>query len=121
MTYGKDPEVQGRLFDGKCYVFDERIAVKVNNTEEDRIISKCSHCGKSCDRYINCTNDDCHDQHLCCEDCEEKYHGFCSSACEDYIKIHPERDARVRIEAKLKMYEKYKQNPKNAQYFRKSI
>ncbi|KAA2302120.1 hypothetical protein FY526_21480, partial [Clostridioides difficile] len=27
VTYGKDPEVQGHLFDGKCYVFDERISV----------------------------------------------------------------------------------------------
>lgn len=29
-TYGKDPEVQGELWDGKMYVFDERIAVDVN-------------------------------------------------------------------------------------------
>ena len=30
-TYGKDPEVQGELWDGKMYVFDERIAVDVNH------------------------------------------------------------------------------------------
>lgn len=30
VTYGKDPEVQGELWDGQCYVFDERIAVPVN-------------------------------------------------------------------------------------------
>nr|MBT3133274.1 hypothetical protein [Streptococcus vestibularis] len=29
-TYGKDPEVQGELCDGKMYVFDERIAVDIN-------------------------------------------------------------------------------------------
>lgn len=121
VTYGKDPEVQGRFFDGKCYVFDERIAVQVNNTEEDVVISKCSHCGKLCDRYINCTNDDCHDQHLCCTACEEKYKGFCSEDCVKYIQEHPERDARIRINEKLKMYDKYKQNPRKAQYFRKSI
>lgn len=119
VTYSKDPEVQGKLFDGKCYVFDERIAVKINQTEEDKVISKCSHCGKPSDRYINCTNDDCHDQHLCCEECEEKYEGFCSEKCQDYIILHPERDARVRIKAKLEMYEKYKQNPRKADYFRK--
>ena len=60
VTYGKDPEVQGRLFDGKCYVFDERIAVPINQTDEDVIVGKCHHCGKPEDRYINCDNDACH-------------------------------------------------------------
>ena len=32
-TYGKDPEVQGELWDGKMYVFDERIAVDVNHVD----------------------------------------------------------------------------------------
>ncbi len=26
VTYGKDPEAKGRLWDGQCYVFDERLA-----------------------------------------------------------------------------------------------
>ncbi|WP_052447261.1 rhodanese-related sulfurtransferase [Clostridium polynesiense] len=121
VTYGKDPEVQGRLFDGKCYVFDERISVKVNNTKEDKIISVCSHCGKPSDRYINCTNDDCHDQHLCCEECEEKYEGFCSEECHKYVIKHPERDARIRRKAKLELYKKYNQNHEKADYFRKLV
>ena len=29
VTYGKDPEVRGEKFAGKCYVFDERIGVPV--------------------------------------------------------------------------------------------
>ena len=33
VTYGKDPEVQGKLWDGQCYVFDERISVPVNRVE----------------------------------------------------------------------------------------
>jgi UPF0176 protein len=109
VTYGKDPEVQGKLFDGKCYVFDERISVKVNNTEEDMVVSKCKHCGKPSDRYINCTNDDCHDQHICCEECEKTYEGFCSSECVEYVRKYPSRDARLRLKKKLKTYEKYNQ------------
>ena len=35
-TYGKDPEVQGELRDGKMYVFDERIAVDINHVEPCR-------------------------------------------------------------------------------------
>ncbi|WP_226375216.1 oxygen-dependent tRNA uridine(34) hydroxylase TrhO [Effusibacillus dendaii] len=80
VTYGKDPEVKGQLFDGKCYVFDERISVPVNQVE-DVIVGRCHHCGKPEDRYINCANDLCHLQHICCEECEEKHQGFCSEEC----------------------------------------
>ncbi|MNW51012.1 putative rhodanese-related sulfurtransferase [compost metagenome] len=81
VTYGKDPEVQGRLFDGKCYVFDERISVPINSTNEDVILGHCYHCGESNDRYINCPV--CNLQYFCCDDCEHEHHGFCSDACRD--------------------------------------
>ncbi len=84
VTYGKDPEVQGRLYDGKCYVFDERISVPVNRTEEDVVVGKCYRCGKPEDRYVNCANDYCHRQHICCEECERKYNLFCSKECEEF-------------------------------------
>lgn len=83
VTYGKDPEVKGHLFDGKCYVFDERISVPINGTEEDIVVGKCYHCGKPHDRYINCGNPKCHLQHVCCEECEETHQGFCSDTCEE--------------------------------------
>ncbi|UNK16562.1 rhodanese-related sulfurtransferase [Paenibacillus sp. N3/727] len=85
VTYGKDPEIQGRLFDGKCYVFDERISVPINHTDEDIIVGKCHHCGEPEDRYINCANDACHLQHICCEKCEELHQGFCSDTCEETV------------------------------------
>jgi len=83
VTYGKDPEVQGKLFDGKCYVFDERISVPINQVEPV-IVGTCHHCGKPEDRYINCANDFCHKQHICCEECEEEHNMFCSQECEDF-------------------------------------
>lgn len=83
VTYGKDPEVQGKLFDGKCYVFDERISVPINRTEEDVVIAHCHHCGVSHDRYINCPV--CNLQYVCCEDCEEEHQGFCSDACMESV------------------------------------
>jgi len=82
VSYGNDPEVKGRLWDGKCYVFDERIAVPINRTEEDVVIGTCYHCGKPEDRYINCKYDLCHRQHVVCPECEEKYHHYCSPECE---------------------------------------
>ncbi|MFD7522567.1 MULTISPECIES: oxygen-dependent tRNA uridine(34) hydroxylase TrhO [Paenibacillus] len=85
VTYGKDPEVKGRLFDGKCYVFDERISVPINHTEEDIVVGKCHHCGKPADTFINCANDFCHLQHICCPECEEKHSGCCSDKCEELV------------------------------------
>ncbi|MBD3919053.1 rhodanese-related sulfurtransferase [Paenibacillus sp. PR3] len=81
VTYGKDPDVQGRLFDGKLYVFDERIGVRVNQTDEEVTIAKCQHCGNPTDNMINCTDDLCHSKHFCCEDCLDVHEGYCSDSC----------------------------------------
>ncbi len=83
VTYGKDPEVQGRLFDGKCYVFDERITVKVNSTDTETVVGRCLHCGTPSERYINCTYDFCHNHHIVCDACEEAKSGYCSEECEE--------------------------------------
>ncbi|ASF41107.1 MULTISPECIES: oxygen-dependent tRNA uridine(34) hydroxylase TrhO [Halobacillus] len=84
-TYSKDPEVKGQLFDGKMYVFDERISVPINQIEE-KVVAECEHCGKQEDRMINCSNPVCNRQYVCCEDCEEKHHAACTVEC----KEHPE-------------------------------
>lgn len=86
VTYGKDPEVQGRGFDGNMYVFDERVSVRVNQTDEHTLVGKCHHCGNPTDRYVNCTDDTCHLQHLSCEQCEESTQGYCSTECEEHDK-----------------------------------
>jgi UPF0176 protein len=82
-TYSKDPEVKGKLFDGKMYVFDERITVRVNQTEEETVVGKCLHCGTPSEKYINCTYDFCHNHHIVCNTCEESEGGYCSDACEE--------------------------------------
>ncbi|PZE20033.1 rhodanese-related sulfurtransferase [Paenibacillus xerothermodurans] len=84
VTYGKDPEVKGRGFDGSCYVFDERIAVRVNQTDESTVVGKCHHCGAPTETYINCKDDTCHHQHLCCDDCLTTQRGYCSAECETH-------------------------------------
>lgn len=81
VTYGQDPEVQGRLYDGKCYVFDERISVQINHTDEDIVVGRCHHCDSPTDHYINCAYDLCHDQHLVCESCEQEHNHYCSAEC----------------------------------------
>src|SRR5699024_4248904 len=49
VTYGKDPEVQGKLWDGVCYVFDERLTVPINRTEHV-VIGRDHFDGEPCER-----------------------------------------------------------------------
>ena len=81
VNYSQDAEVKGKMFEGKCYVFDERISISVNFAEEYKITGKCLHCGKPTDRYVNCANLDCHTQHFECEECEQKWARSCSEDC----------------------------------------
>lgn len=81
VQYSQDPAIRGRGFEGRCYVFDERMSIRVNHTEEDVLIAKCEHCGEPTDAHINCAYLDCHRRHLCCRTCHERYAGFCSDTC----------------------------------------
>lgn len=83
VTYGKDPQTQGALWDGLCYVFDERVTVEINHTDDRRIVGRCHHCGEPTERYVNCRNYRCHLQHLACADCEKQFNSACSIACMD--------------------------------------
>lgn len=82
VTYGKDSAARGQYFDGKCYVFDERIGVSVNQVE-DVIVGRCYHCDAAAETYINCAYPSCHRQHIVCEDCDARFAGYCSQACHD--------------------------------------
>ncbi|MCX6139708.1 MAG: rhodanese-related sulfurtransferase [Candidatus Kapabacteria bacterium] len=85
VTYGKDENVKGALWDGLCYVFDERIAVAINHTEDRRVVGRCIHCDAPTERYINCANLLCNKQHIACEACEKQFEHTCSVACMDVI------------------------------------
>lgn len=83
INYSKDPKTKGSLFEGKCYVFDERISVDINFAEGHTVVGKCYLCGKPHERYVNCANRRCHFQFICCEDCGEKYLRSCSDKCRE--------------------------------------
>lgn len=80
VSYGYDPVVQGELWDGKCYVFDERISVPINR-KEHVVVGRDYFTGEPCERYINCANPDCNKQIICSEESEAKYLGGCSHEC----------------------------------------
>ncbi|MFD2442791.1 rhodanese-related sulfurtransferase [Bacillus sp. CGMCC 1.16607] len=84
VTYGKDPEVQGELWDGQLYVFDERIGVPVNQ-KEHVVVGRDFYNGEPCERYVNCANPACNKKILCSEENEHKYLRSCSHEC----RTHP--------------------------------
>ena len=69
------------FFRGKNYVFDARIAVRVN----DDIIGSCAICNQPCDDYYNCLNALCNDHFICCSSCIEKLGNTCSENCKTLI------------------------------------
>ncbi|MGX7106908.1 oxygen-dependent tRNA uridine(34) hydroxylase TrhO [Hutsoniella sourekii] len=79
-TYGKDPEVQGDLWEGQMYVFDERISVPINHVNPT-VIAKDHFDGQPCERYVNCANPECNKQIFASEENEAKYLRGCSPEC----------------------------------------
>ena len=79
-TYGKDPEVKGEMWDGKMYVFDDRISVEINQVDK-QIIGKDWFDGMPCERYINCGNPSCNRQIITSEENEAKHLGGCCYDC----------------------------------------
>jgi UPF0176 protein len=84
IKYGK--EVGGEDFEGKCYVFDNRIAVDVNSVNPT-VVSKCYTCGASSPKMINCANPECNEHITQCDSCGDELQGCCSAACFE----HPRR------------------------------
>ena len=72
----------GAHFKGKCFVFDDRLAVAVNPKEPDPI-SRCEISGVPCDTYINCANPTCNRLFLCAREAAIQMEGCCSQTCKD--------------------------------------
>ncbi|MCG7335462.1 rhodanese-related sulfurtransferase [Sporosarcina sp. ACRSM] len=97
-TYGKDPVAKGQLWDGQMYVFDERIAVPINQVEHV-VVGRDHFDGTPCERYVNCANPECNAKILCSEENEHFYMRSCSDEC----RTHPRN--RYFVEHKLTVEE----------------
>lgn len=78
------------FFRGKNYVFDRRVAVKIN----DDVLSNCDLCNTPCDEYTNCINASCNAHYIACSDCMENYNNCCSPACK---KLVDENKVKTRV------------------------
>jgi UPF0176 protein len=87
-------------FLGKLYVFDGRVVMGFNtDSPEHQVVGKCKLCGKTCESFVNCANDDCHLHFICCADCQRKSAAkfryvnlpahtskvFCCQSCEEAV------------------------------------
>lgn len=68
-------------FRGKNYVFDGRVAVRVN----DDILAQCELCQKPCDDYANCRNSQCNKHFICCQECIKVYDLTCGETCKALV------------------------------------
>ncbi len=73
-------EAEGEDFEGKCYVFDNRI-VKEVNTVNPSVISACYVTGEPSDRMVNCANPHCNKHIPMSQKGADIYAGCCSEAC----------------------------------------
>ncbi len=68
LTYQK--EFGNEHWLGECFVFDQRMTVKVEN---DLVpIGKCVHTGRTTSRFVNCLHDPCHRLFLLSEEAERE-------------------------------------------------
>ncbi|WP_438311372.1 oxygen-dependent tRNA uridine(34) hydroxylase TrhO [Sporosarcina sp. FA9] len=100
VTYGKDPVAQGQLWDGQCYVFDERLVVPVNQTEHV-IVGRDHFDGEPCERYVNCANPICNAQIICSEENEHLYMRSCTDEC----RVHPRNRYFIEHEMTVEQYD----------------
>ena len=78
IKYGIDQG--GEDFEGKCYVFDNRIVADVNSVNPSTI-SKCYLTGQPTDRMVNCANQECNAHIAMSEEAGWLMDGCCSEAC----------------------------------------
>lgn len=84
VKYGEKYGDEG-FYEGKCFVFDERIAVPVDTTDNAKVLGQCRHCGTTDDEYRNCLNKYCNALFIACEDCNETFENTCTEECKDII------------------------------------
>lgn len=86
------------LWDGECFVFDNRIAVDGDGRASQKY-SACPHCGQPADHSIFCVR--CDSPAVLCDDCYNKKaetgSETCSKNCANQWTVHPGRKGRPQI------------------------
>ena len=81
-------EEGGEDFEGKCFVFDDRLIVDVNEVNPV-VISACYICQIESSFVVNCANPECNARHTICPTCLKKMDGACSDDCKNHPRKRP--------------------------------
>jgi UPF0176 protein len=94
IEYARQSKEQGieNKFIGKNFVFDERLGERISND----IIAVCHQCGMPCDDHTNCKNDGCHLLFIQCSECNQKFNGCCSVACQEILALPEDEQKEIR-------------------------
>ncbi|MBP9855087.1 MAG: rhodanese-related sulfurtransferase [Candidatus Omnitrophica bacterium] len=87
INYAK--EIGGDHFKGKCFVFDDRLAVPIEKNQQEPL-SRCEITGQPSDQYLNCSNPDCNRLFICSREGALKYEGCCCQACMESPRKRPQ-------------------------------
>jgi UPF0176 protein len=86
LKYGM--EFPDTYWEGKCFVFDDRLAVPLNTV--DAPLTDCVWCKNPCDDVINCHNLHCDRFMTICGECSALHKKSCSESCEKSEKRRKE-------------------------------
>ena len=81
-------EEGGEDFEGKCYVFDNRVTTDVNAVNP-AVISMCHICETTSDFMVNCANPACNAHLAICPSCLKAMDGACSEECKNHPRKRP--------------------------------
>ena len=74
---------------GKLFVFDDRLTVPIHPQEDAPVVGKCTHCKMPSEQYYNCSNTDCNTLFLSCSPCLENHRGCCTDSCISAPRLRP--------------------------------
>jgi UPF0176 protein len=73
-------QVGGAHYKGKCFVFDDRLTVPVEENQKEPV-GRCLITGVPSDTFINCANMDCNQLFICSAEGARQMEGFCGEEC----------------------------------------
>lgn len=111
IKYGE--QLGSKHWKGKLFVFDDRLAVPLDEQKKKESISHCKFCSKEVDQYLNCAHMDCNKLFIACIDCAAVHRGCCSTSCSDKNRVRSfNPKERIKPFRKLSFEEKQSFEPR---------
>ena len=105
VMYSKNEQTQGDQFKGQLYVFDDRVGVEVNFTDNACTLGVDIHTNEACKRFVNCDYKPCNKQFFLSEESELKYGRFCEPRCKKAYELHGPHGCKGWVKGKDDIYQ----------------